>query len=351
MSMTVSIPASRRAPSQVLAGVRSAVGPLTPRRRFQLALGFIWLVDAALQYQPYMFTKAFVTNTVAPTAAGNPGVVAQPITWAASIMVHHIALYNALFATIQLAIGLGLLWRPTVKLALAASLPWAFGVWWLAEGLGGVLAGPSSPFSGAPGAVILYAFIALLVWPRAADDAPRGPTTGVARLSVGTSGILGSTVPRVLALSLWGSFVYSMLQPANRAADSLGSLVSGMAAGEPGWLAGLDRSLAHVLSGNGTWLALVFVGLFAFAGVGLFVPRLTRAAVLVGIAVGLVIWTLEDFGAILTGQGTDVNSGLLVALLAATFWPVVAVSPSGSGDVHDGAAHRAPRGLANESLR
>jgi hypothetical protein len=52
------------------------------------------------------------------------------------------------------------------------------------------------------------------------------------------------------------------------------------------------------------------------------VPRLTRTAVMVGIVVGLAIWMAENFGGILTGRGTDVNSGLLVALLAATFWPV-----------------------------
>ena len=72
---------------------------------------------------------------------------------------------NTIFAAIQLLIGLGIAWRPTVRLALAASIPWALGVWWFGEGLGGVLSGAADPVSGAPGAVIIYALLAVLLWP------------------------------------------------------------------------------------------------------------------------------------------------------------------------------------------
>jgi hypothetical protein len=33
----------------------------------------------------------------------------------------------------------------------------------------------------------------------------------------------------------------------------------------------------------------------------------------------------EDFGGIFTGDGTDPNSGLLLVLLAAVYWPLTAV--------------------------
>jgi hypothetical protein len=64
----------------------------------------------------------------------------------------HPALFNALFATIQLALAAGLLWRRTTRLALAGSLVWTLGVWWLGEGLGGLLTGTAHPVTGAPGA-------------------------------------------------------------------------------------------------------------------------------------------------------------------------------------------------------
>ena len=52
-----------------------------------------------------------------------------------------------------------------------------------------------------------------------------------------------------------------------------------------------------------------------------------------GALAGVAIWVLgENFGGLLTGQATDPNSGLLLILLAAAFWPlsrrpVAAVSP------------------------
>ncbi len=312
--MTFAVPTSQTAaPARVAPAIRAAVGPLTPRRRFQLALAALWLLDAALQYQPYMFTKTFVNQTLASTAAGNPGVIAHPITWAADLIAHHIALYNALFATIQLAIALGLLLRPTVKVALAASVGWALAVWWFGEGLGGVLTGAVNPFMGAPGAVVLYAFLAVLVWPR--DD-----ETGEG--SVATSGVLGPRVSRLLALSMWASFVYFMLQPVNRDNTSLGAMVSGMDDGEPGWLRSMDHTLGTAITGHGTAVAYVFVALCLVAGLGLFVPRLVPTAVAAGIVLGAAIWVAEDFGGIFTGRGTDPNSGPLVALLAASFWPI-----------------------------
>ena len=44
------------------------------RRRLQLALGALWLLDAILQYQPIMFTRAF-SQMLATAAQGNPAFV------------------------------------------------------------------------------------------------------------------------------------------------------------------------------------------------------------------------------------------------------------------------------------
>ena len=35
-----------------------------------------------------------------------------------------------------------------------------------------------------------------------------------------------------------------------------------------------------------------------------------------------VVWLAQVFGGVLTSQGTDVNSGPLIALLAWIFWPL-----------------------------
>src|SRR5215469_16369622 len=122
-----------------------------------------------LQYRSFMYTKAF-GQMIEGTAAGNPSIIARPIGWNAALVEHHLVLLNTVFATIQLLLGLGIAYRPTVRVALAASIAWSLGVWWFGEGLGGVLSGSASPVSGAPGAVILYALLAVLLWP--ADRPP-----------------------------------------------------------------------------------------------------------------------------------------------------------------------------------
>src|SRR5579875_2053729 len=121
------------------------------RQAMTWALGALWLLDAALQYQPYMFTRAFPDQVIRPAGAGSPAWVAAPVHWSASLLGGHVIAFNALFATIQLAIAVGLFANATVRLALAASIVWALLVWWLGEGLGGTLAGPQSPLMGLPG--------------------------------------------------------------------------------------------------------------------------------------------------------------------------------------------------------
>jgi hypothetical protein len=173
---------------------RPAVARPDARRALQLGLAAIWLLDGVLQYQPFMYTKAFA-QLLAATAAGNPSVIARPITWDASLVEHHLVLLNTIFATIQLL------------LALAASIAWSIGVWWLGEGLGGVLTGGASPLNGAPGAVIIYALLAVLLWP--ADRAPSAPF--IAARAV------GAHAARALWLVFWLSQAYFALIPANRA--------------------------------------------------------------------------------------------------------------------------------------
>jgi hypothetical protein len=300
---------------------RASVGtPQSYRRFLQVALGVLWLLDAALQFQPYMFTPAFVNRTLGSTAAGNPGVVAQPITWASSFLVHHIAVYDVFLATVQLALALGLFWRPTVKAALLASIGWSVGVWWLGEGLGGVLTGGTSVSMGAPGAAILYAFAALLLWPRDPDSAPTS--------SLALRGPLGRFLPRILWLTLWGSFVYFLLQPGDRAPSALSSMASGMSNGEPGWLRSIDQVMASTLANRGTEVSIAAAGLCIFVAVSPFVVRLHRLGAIAAVLFGAAVWLMEDFGGIFTGQGTDPNSGILIVLLAATFWPLNRSEPS-----------------------
>src|ERR1700728_4754071 len=131
----------------------AAATPGTDARRvLQLVLAGIWLLDGLLQYQPMMYSPMF-GQMIGGTAVGNPGVIAGPISWDAALVAQHLALLNTVFATIQLLLGLGIAYRPTLRAALAASVAWSLAVWWFGEGLGGVLNGGTNPVTGAPGAV------------------------------------------------------------------------------------------------------------------------------------------------------------------------------------------------------
>jgi hypothetical protein len=289
-----------------------------PRRALQLALGGIWLVDAALQYQPFMFTRGFVSQVIQNSASGNPAAIADPITWSAAVMARHVVVCNAMFATIQLLIAIGLLYRPTAKAALAASVPWAVGVWWIGEGLGGMLTGSASPLMGAPGAAIIYALLALLAWP--ADPA----TTRTARVM---TLVRPDRVPaRAVWAALWGSLAGFALLPANRSPSGLRTMLSGMEAGEPDWIKASDGFLSDVLAQHATITSITIAILCGLAATAVISKRLDQVAVIIATILGAAFWVMEDFGAIFTGQGTDPNSGLLLIVLAAAFWHSARVS-------------------------
>ncbi len=77
------------------------------RRGLQVALGVVWLLDAALQYQPFMFTKMFPTMMLAPSGAGEPAFVSGPVLTAERLISGHVVPWNAMFATVQLALAAG----------------------------------------------------------------------------------------------------------------------------------------------------------------------------------------------------------------------------------------------------
>ena len=120
----------------------AARGAPDARRLLQLALAAIWLLDGVLQYQGFMFTKGF-SDDAGRLGGRQPRIIARPITWDAALVEHHLVLLNSVFATVQLLLGLGIAWRPTVRPALAASIAWSVAVWWFGEGLGMVLTGTS----------------------------------------------------------------------------------------------------------------------------------------------------------------------------------------------------------------
>src|ERR1700677_1878356 len=140
------------------------------RRSLQIALGVIWIFDGLLKFQPALFKPIFIDNVIRPMAVGQPTLVASTINHMANFLSHEATMWVAIFGLIEIAIGVGLLSRRTVKPALVASLVWGIGIYVFGEGLGMVLTGDTSPLQGAPGAVCFYILLGVMVWPKAETE-------------------------------------------------------------------------------------------------------------------------------------------------------------------------------------
>ena len=256
------------------------------QRSLQVALGLFWILDAALQFQPYMFGKGFVNNFILANASGQPAPIAWFITNVGHFISPDVAVWNTFFALIQLFIGVGLLFRPTVRSALATSFVWAAGVWVLGEGLGMIFTGTASALTGAPGSVLIYGLLGLMAWPRrpraqaqaqalahaeaegsseaSTDGAEsrrrrRSELVGVASSAAGR-GIGGVVTPLAVWSGFWILAAVLFLLPANRTQSSISSAITGMAPGSPASYAHFLTSVGNSLSSTGTltaWLLAI----------------------------------------------------------------------------------------------
>ena len=291
------------------------IGQHGAQRTFQLVLATVWLLDAILQIQPFMFTRgqngfSGMLNGMAP---GNPGVLGHAITWNGSIVYHQPVLTNAVFAVIQFLIAFGIAAKRTVKPALALSIVWSVGVWWFGEGLGGIFHGAATPFGGGPGGVLFYGVLAVVLWPSDRTDAPF-----VAARSWGVG------PARAVWAAVWGLLALLAVVGAGRQGQALHDLVDKLSSGQPGWLVHVDRVSEAFLLHHGTLAAVLLAIGCALTAVSVYAgPEMTRVMIVIMVTAFAVIWVaVENFGGILAGGATDPNSGPVVILFALAYWPL-----------------------------
>lgn len=289
----------------------------------------LWLVDGALQFQPYMFTRAFMAGILGMANMGLPAPLARADFDTAELLTTGHVVWNAAFASVQLAMGIGLIWGRgrTVTWARGASVLWALGVWTIGEGMGGMFMGGTSLLSGAPGAALLYAVIAVVIWP------PR------IRFEVG----------RLAWAVVWVGSALLELEATNHAAAVPGAQVANGQSGEPWLVAAVDRTVGHLLAGEGVYVAALLGLAAVFAGIGVLFPATRKAALAMGGAVAVFAGlAAQNLGGVLTGQGTDPGTGPLLVLLSVALWPMSASGGAGgsAGEEREmEAEHLRSRGL------
>ena len=318
------------------------------RRGLRITLGLIWLLDGGLQFQSFMYSHGFLKEVIEPNAAMQPAWIGHPMISAAHFAGHNLALWDTLFGLVQVAIGLGVIFRRTARPALLASFGWAFVVWWFGEGFGMIPAGMASPLTGAPGAVLLYALIGLLVWPT--EQTEQDGSSAALRKREGTSagaGLIGERGGQIVWSALWLTATALWCLSANRAADAPSEALKTAAGNSMHWLASLQSSLAGTTKGHGEAIAitLAVVSLTVAAGVW---TRLRREALLLGALLAIAYWALgQSLGGLRTGKATDPNAGPLFVLLALTLLPRRHVTEGAAGRSAARRARRAhsPTGL------
>jgi hypothetical protein len=173
---------------------------------------------------------------------------------------------------------------------------------------------------GAPGAVILYAIIGLLVYPTGkregrspADMGPLGDKGGL----YAWSGLW------LLSGGLW-------LVNVNRASGATHEMIKGMAEASPHWLAKFQNSIGDHTQGHGSTIAVVLAIVSLLVALGVWTRLLRWPALTVGIVVSLAYWVFGQSlgGPFWVGNATDVNAGPLFVLLAVALFPVAQLATS-----------------------
>jgi hypothetical protein len=285
-------------------------------RGVQIALGLVWLLDGLFQFKSFMFTHALITEVFGPAMKGQPSFVGDPMNTFDNFYGRNLTLWNSLSGEIQVAIGLGMICgKRLLKPALAVSFLWAPVVWWFGEGFGGLTANTlPSPLMGAPGAVILYAIVGLLVWPTDRQD-------GSSPVSLGP---LGDNGARYIWSGMWVMFAGLWLANVNRAKEATHEMIKGMAEASPHWLAKIQEGVGKHTVGHGSTIAIVLAVLSLAIAAGVWNGRLRTPALAVAIVVSLAYWLLgQSLGGPFWAEGaTDFNSGPLLVLLAVALMPI-----------------------------
>jgi hypothetical protein len=301
------------------------------QRVLQIILGLFWLLDAGLQFQPFMFGNGFTTTYLLNNAHNQPDIIRWIITNVGNFVGPHVAVWNTFFALIQVAIGLGLLFRRTVRPALAVSFFWAVGVWFFGEGLGLIFTGSASVLTGAPGSVFLYGLIGLMAWPRSARTEERGeiePTVGFASSAAG-QGLGGATTPLLVWCGYWSLAAILFLLPDNRTPTSVSSAITGMSSGEPSAYSHFLNTFGNHFGSGGVWTTWLLAIGSLVVGFGPLVFRRPTPFLAAGGLLATFFWVSgQGLGGIFTGSGTDPNSGPLIVLVALAMVPAALPDPA-----------------------
>ena len=320
----------------------------------RIGFGLLWVFDGLLQAQPKM-AAGLPSQVIEPIAATSPHWVQHLVNWAGTTWSYHPIQAGTASVWIQIGIGLWLLAAPrglSGRLAGLVSVVWGLIVWIFGESFGGIFAPGLTWLFGAPGAVLIYAVAgALLVLP---DRSWQTPKLGRVLLAGFGLFLIGMAVLQAWpGRGFWQGHVGS--QP-----GTLTGMTQTMAGtSQPHFLSSLVSGFSSLVRDHGFAVNLVAVITLAVIGASFLTGRrdVVRPALAAFLVLCFADWVLiEDFG-FLGGLGTDPNSMIPMALLAAGgFLALTRVPAAVTAPAEEPAAELAPgraglRGALGRSLR
>lgn len=261
------------------------------RRSMQTVLGLIWFFDGVFQLKPQMYSQAFTKQVILPTGQGQPAWISSLVNWGGHFVVGHLVIWNTLFALIQLAIGVAMIFNFKIKQTIIASLVWSAIVWIFGEGAGQLFTGQSLLLNGAPGAVLIYGLVGISIFPK---------TDGKAHEWRSHSIRFGQ-----LSLAILLTIGFAMhLQPAYLTSNGLSQAIA------LPWL-------ANIIGNDGAITSIVLGVIELLLAVMMFFKFRLRVAVWGSVALFSMFWWVgQSFGQVFDPLATDFNSGLVMILLA-----------------------------------
>ena len=301
------------------------------QRVLQIILGLFWLLDAGLQFQPFMFRSSFTTTYLLNNAQNQPDVVRWIITNVGNFVGPHVAVWNTFFALIQVAIGVGsavpahrapgparvvLLGlrrlvlrggpRPDLhRIGLGPDRRTGVGVPLRADR-------PDGMATVAP-----------------ASRTPERNQRSASRPRPPAQGIGGAATPLLVWCGYWSLAAILFLLPNNRTPTSVSSAITGMSSGEPSAYSHFLNSFGNHFGSGGVWTTWLLAIGSLVVGFGPLLFRRPTPFLAAGGLLAAFFWVSgQGLGGIFTGSGTDPNSGPLVVLLALAMVPAALPDPA-----------------------
>jgi cytochrome oxidase Cu insertion factor (SCO1/SenC/PrrC family) len=276
----------------------------SPRIRFlRRSFGIVWLIDGLFQLRPAM-PGGFVANVAQPATTGLPGPLVSFVDFFLRIWNAQPTKVDLITAFLQISIGIGYLTLkrgPVRRILGYGTVAWAIAILIFGNGFGLLYAGASF-LTGAPSAVVIYAFVAVVIL----------------RAERGNRDVLGDRLYEIFVsvFLLIGALLQALPYEGYWAAHGISTLTGAMATeNQPHLISSIISSFTNFansspIAANVLLVALPIVGAFA-----IYLRPIRRMSVAIVAAVALFGWWIgQDFG-IFSPTATDFNSGLPLILV------------------------------------